>query len=210
MKKNEAMLILGPTGAGKSPLGDALEAEGLAGRRCFHFDFGERLRHAAEHGGKGLSEEDLFFIRDVLEKGALLENETFYIARAILGDFLETRGAGAEDLVVLNGLPRHAGQARDVGEALEIVLVVALECTGETVHARIEGNTGGDRTGRTDDSLAKTSRKLEIYAARTQPLLDHYASAGVTCCRVPVGVETKPADILDLLDDSLLRPGEKR
>ena len=45
---NKAILLLGPTGSGKSPLGDELEANGLNGRRCLHFDFGRRLRRAAE------------------------------------------------------------------------------------------------------------------------------------------------------------------
>ena len=39
-----AVLLLGPTGAGKSPLGDWLEARGLWGRPCHHFDFGANLR----------------------------------------------------------------------------------------------------------------------------------------------------------------------
>jgi hypothetical protein len=39
-----ALLLLGPTGAGKTPLGDWLEAHGLWGRPCHHFDFGANLR----------------------------------------------------------------------------------------------------------------------------------------------------------------------
>jgi adenylate kinase family enzyme len=180
-------------------LGDALAARGFRGRRCHHFDFGARLREVAERGGAGLGDDDVAFVRSVMAGGALLENETFHIARAILDDFLRQEQAGAGDLVILNGLPRHAGQARDVAGILEVVLVVALECPAETVYARIARNSGGDRAGRVDDSVDEIARKLETYAARTRPLLEHYAAAGTPCRRVPVGVETAPADILDML-----------
>ena len=40
----KAVLLVGPTGCGKSPLGQLLERLGLKGMRCLHFDFGKRLR----------------------------------------------------------------------------------------------------------------------------------------------------------------------
>jgi len=199
MMKNKAILLLGPTGSGKTPLGECLAERGLFGRRCVHFDFGAQLRHVAEHGGKGLAPDDIAFVQSVLAKGALLEDDTFHIARTIMENFMEEQNVGARDIVVLNGLPRHAGQARNVGELLNVILVVALECTAEVVHERIAVNSGGDRTERTDDSVAEIARKLEIYAARTLPLLDHYRSEGAQRCRVPVDVETTPSDILETL-----------
>ncbi|MEN8254751.1 MAG: nucleoside monophosphate kinase [Verrucomicrobiota bacterium] len=196
MMKNEAILLLGPTGSGKTPLGECIAERGLSGRRCVHFDFGAQLRHVAKHGGRGLVADDVAYVQSVLTNGALLENDTFHIARTILETFMKEQDTGAQDIVVLNGLPRHAGQARDVGEALDVILVVALECTADIVHARIAGNSGGDRTERMDDSVAEIARKLEIYAARTHPLLDHYRSEGAQQCRVPVDVKTTPSDIL--------------
>ncbi|MCX7427258.1 MAG: hypothetical protein NTW96_16720 [Planctomycetia bacterium] len=47
--RNDAMLLLGPTGSGKTPLGDLLERRGLGGRRCVHFDFGAHLRRIVKH-----------------------------------------------------------------------------------------------------------------------------------------------------------------
>jgi adenylate kinase len=48
--KHQALLLLGPTGSGKTPLGERLERRSLRGRRCHHFDFGASLRAVvAEH-----------------------------------------------------------------------------------------------------------------------------------------------------------------
>ena len=197
--KNEAILLLGPTGAGKTPLGDGLAERPLFGRRCIHFDFGAQLRQAAEHGCNGLSPNDIATVRNVLMGGALLEDDTFHIAHTILKVFMEEQNAGVHDIIVLNGLPRHTGQARDVDGILSVILVVVLECTAEITCARIAQNSGGDRTERTDDSLAEIERKLEIYAGRTRHLLEHYRNEGVPCFLVPIGVETTSADMLDIL-----------
>ncbi len=40
MKKQEAILFLGPTGSGKTPYGELIEWQGLGGRKCAHFYFG--------------------------------------------------------------------------------------------------------------------------------------------------------------------------
>lgn len=198
--RNEAILLLGPTGAGKTPLGKGMEQHGLLMRRCLHFDFGAQLRNTAEHGCSGLTSTDISIVRSALSGGALLENDTFHIARTILNVFMADQHAGPEDLVVLNGLPRHIGQAYDVDRMLRVILVVALECTAEVTHKRIALNSGGDRTERADDSVEEVARKLEIYAARTRPLLDHYRSTGVPCHLVPVGIKTTSSDILSAVN----------
>lgn len=195
----EAILLLGPTGSGKSPLGDLLATRGWPGRRCVHLDFGAQLRRVAAHGGSGLTAEQVGYVGRVLRDGLLLEDDRFDVARAILRAFLRERAVGAPDLVVLNGLPRHVGQARDLEQVFDIVLVVALQCDAATVHARIVGDSGGDRGGRTDDSVMQIERKLRTYAARTQPLLDHYRRLGVLVRAIEVGVDTTAALALQAL-----------
>ncbi|KKK95445.1 hypothetical protein LCGC14_2672750, partial [marine sediment metagenome] len=126
------ILLLGPTGSGKTPLGELLERDGLWARRCHHFDFGRQLRRiVAAGGGGGFTEQDMSVLRRVLRTGALLEDEHFHIAEKILRAFIESRNPGADDLIVLNGLPRHAGQARDIKAIVAIGSVVHLSCTPE-------------------------------------------------------------------------------
>jgi len=194
-KKFKALLLLGPTGAGKTPLGEYLEQHGLAGRRCFHFDFGAHLRAiaAGRDVPRALKPADLDVIRQALAGNVLLENRNFHIARDIFKDFIRRRKVKPADLIVLNGLPRHAGQAGAMRRLVEVKAVVMLECSPETVAARIRQNTGGDRTGRGDDSPAEVERKLQIYRARTLPLLDHYQMHQTPRIEIAVDSATTPA-----------------
>jgi adenylate kinase len=178
-----AWLLLGPTGAGKTPLGDLLQQRGLWGRRCVHFDFGANLREIAgrQRADEWITAEDVDFVCDVLRRGALLEDKDFPLAERILRSFLAARHADAETRVVLNGLPRHVGQARALATVVDVEMVVELVCSPETVWERIRQNTGGDRTGRADDDQESVRRKLAIYSARTAPLVEHYRTSG---CRI--------------------------
>jgi adenylate kinase len=100
---------------------------------------------------------------------------------------------------VLNGLPRHEGQAKAVGTVVDVKLVIHLHCLPEVVVARIESNSGGDRGSRTDDTLPEVRNKIEIFNKRTIPLLDHYRQKDVQIEVVDVGVGTVPADIVGKL-----------
>jgi adenylate kinase family enzyme len=241
MARPSAVLLIGPTGVGKTPLGDLLDREGMWNRRCCHFDFGERMRQivAGGPGGTGvppvrgravpallpvnstgetpvgptgkmpvpprrqlvsgdptaagdtaLGPADVEFLRQVLASGALLEDEHFHIAEKILRAFLAERRVGAKDLVVLNGLPRHVGQADDVAAIVNVRAVVELACPADAVLARIRTNAGGDRAERGDDDDAAVRAKLAIYGGRTALLLDYYRRHGTAVLTVDIGAET--------------------
>ena len=83
-----AVLLIGPTGAGKTPLGQLLEQRGLWGLPCLHFDFGRELRRAAGEDSGLLSEAERELVGRALRTGALLEDEHFPLARKILRQFL--------------------------------------------------------------------------------------------------------------------------
>jgi adenylate kinase family enzyme len=194
----DALLLIGPTGAGKTPLGDLLEREGLNGRTCRHFDFGRELRRVAAGDGRdeAFPPEEVAVIRRVLNEGALLEDEHWTLAEKILRRFL---GEGRTELIVLNGLPRHVGQARRIDEILRVSTVLHLDCPADTVLKRICRNTGGDRAGRTDDEAQAVRARLATYGARTAPLLDHYRTGGATIRTIPVGANATPRDMLEEL-----------
>lgn len=203
--QHTGILLLGPTGTGKTPLGDYLAQNGLAGQACRHFDFGAQLRHAVDDGGlsTGHSGMEIAFLKGVLEEGRLLDDHHFSIAEKILRYFLgqkETAGA----LVVLNGLPRHTGQARGIAELVKVKLVISLDCRPEDVLERIRTNAGGDRTERTDDNLELVGRKLEIYRQQTLPLVEFYRAGGTDIRKVNIGPRTRPPEIVQQLDKILI------
>jgi len=197
-----ALLLIGPTGSGKTPLGNVCEKRGLWKTRCAHFDFGENLREIARtgEGPASLTGKDNRTIAWSLETGALLENENFHIAREILLGFVQGKKMTGDDLLLLNGLPRHAGQARDMDAIIDVKRVVYLECTPRVVRDRIRLNSGGDRDERMDDSLVAVQRKLELFRSRTLPLLDHYRKKDVSTARINVQVDTTPQEMHEWLD----------
>jgi len=199
----DALLIVGPTGSGKTPLGNYLARFGTGKRKCHHFDFGANLRKIAVRSASTsiLSGRETAVVHQVLNSGALLENENFIIAQKILLSFLRKTGMTAQDLLILNGLPRHVDQAENMAHLAAVRMVIYLACSAEIIHKRINRNSGGDRTRRSDDSPTEISRKISIFHDRTVGLLDYYRSRNVPVSTFPVGIDTRPPDILDGLAD---------
>jgi adenylate kinase family enzyme len=192
----DALLLIGPTGSGKSPLGDYLTAQGLLGKRCYHFDFGSELRSIAAGNGafSSFSLSEIEFIRHVLKNGHLLENDRFTLARKIFILALERFRFRDGDLLVLNGIPRHAGQARDIASLAVVNALVVLECSTDAVFCRLLENVGGDRDGRPDDTRELVVRKLQTFQERTTPLVQHYQQNGSMIYRVTIDDRTTTHD----------------
>lgn len=205
-----AVLLLGPTGAGKTPLGQWIERHGWAGQRCVHFDFGENLRKAVrqELPPDCVSPPDIYFLRGVLERGVLLEDQDFPIAERILLGFLAQRQADHRTRVILNGLPRHTGQAAAMQHLVAVRTVVCLDCDAPTVLLRIQHDPGGDRAERVDDQLAAVRKKLSIYDQRTTPLVDWYRQRGASILRIEVSAQMTAAQMWQQVQQAAcLHPG---
>ncbi|NLY00330.1 MAG: hypothetical protein GXY83_29890 [Rhodopirellula sp.] len=188
-----ALLLVGPTSSGKTPLGELLNERGLHGTRCAHFDFGARLRKVVCNGPGGpFSRHDIAMLTEVLRVGALLENEHFPIAERVLLSFLAEPIVEEQTLIVLNGLPRHAGQAEAIHSMLDVRIVVQLECSVEIVLARLRSNVGGDRAGRLDDDPVSVRNKLELFHARTVPLIQWYQLRGARIETIEMTATTTP------------------
>ncbi len=197
----EAIVLIGPTGSGKSPLGDLLAASGLWRRRCVHFDFGSALRKIAAGTAAGdFTDSEIQFVQNVLQIGALLEDSDFHIALRALQGEMTAQDADESCLIALNGLPRHVGQARDLQAVVNVTTVCILDCDAAIVSKRIETNAGGDRSGRIDDDTDAIAQKLTIFAERTKPLADFYRDAGARIHTLEVTQTTTPQELVDALD----------
>ena len=199
----KAILLLGPTGSGKTPLGQHLEAEGICGMPCVHFDFGYALRSAASNPVGLLTESEFQVVEKVLNKGLLLENEHFPIARKLLFDHVLKCKATKDTLIILNGLPRHVGQAEAMKFDVNMQAVVSLECETVAVWERIRLNTGGDREGRADDTLEKVAHRIDVFRERTSPLLNHYHAQCVPVLLLDVGPKTTAKEMRIIIESKL-------
>lgn len=173
MQKINSLLLLGPTGAGKTPLGRELERRGFLNKRVLHFDFGENLRKVAS-GLLPFAEEEIILVQNILREGRLLKEEEFYLAEKALETFLTINHYQAEDLLVLNGLPRNLTQAKQVESLLEINYIVYLKIDLPTLKLRLSLDPAGDRRGREDDREELIAYKLSWFNKETLPLLAYY------------------------------------
>ncbi|MGQ9504714.1 MAG: adenylate kinase family protein [Thermogutta sp.] len=196
------VLLIGPTGSGKTPLGEWLSARGFDHWRFHHFDFGHRLRMvvSGSHGSCLFDAAERRLIEEILGSGRLLKNEEFFVADRLLRSFLSKLGGESHraDVIVLNGLPRNVFQAQRVAEIVAIRLVVSLDCDQEVVFQRIRSDAGGDRIGRNDDAENLVRERYAIYTQETKPLLAFYESLSVPIFDLPVTVSTTPAEMRSL------------
>ena len=196
----DAILLLGPTGVGKSPLGDRLASRGFLGRKAHHLDFGHALRSAAsDEAPSSYLPEELHFIRGILEQGLLLEDEHFPLARKILANALGRFGFCSDDLVVLNGIPRHIGQAKDIESLFKVHALVVLDCPADAVYCRLRENAGGDRDVRQDDGVELVQKKLALFHERTRPLIDHFERGRSKAYRIAVEERTTVDEVSAML-----------
>jgi adenylate kinase len=200
----DAILIIGPTGAGKSPLGDHIARNGFLARRTHHLDFGSELRFHSSHSPQSpyLSPQELHFIKKVLQDGLLLENQHFPLAEKIIRYYLNRNAFLSTDLLILNGIPRHHAQLQDISRIATIHALISLDCPPHIVHSRIRTNIGGDRTGRSDDNYHLVQKKFQIFLERTEPLKRYFEGARRPIYSVSVSESSTPdhvyAHLLDL------------
>jgi adenylate kinase len=185
------IVLLGPPGAGKSTISEALALE----RGLVTIATGQRLR-AEIKARTALGRE----VTPYLERGDLAPDS---LMDRLLRSALET--LDTEQSFLLDGYPRTMHQAlgldgtlADYGRALD--LVIALEVTDDEVVRRLSGRRicegageqfpvhiddlasivrcqerGGRLIQRDDDRPDVVRQRLTVYHDQTRPLLDFYA-----------------------------------
>jgi adenylate kinase family enzyme len=121
----------------------------------------------------------------------------------ILRAFAGARGIRPGTLLVLNGLPRHVGQARGLAGTVSVERVVLLEAEAPVILERLRIDPGGDRSGRTDDSLEAVRKRLADYGERTRPLLDFYGEQGIPVLKIGVTAAMAGAEMYGILSGQI-------
>ncbi|MFQ5550089.1 MAG: nucleoside monophosphate kinase, partial [Gemmatimonadales bacterium] len=83
---------------------------------------------------------------------------------------------------LLDGFPRTVAQAEAVGDLLaerrtQVDHVVCLEAPSAELIARLLGRA--KLQGRSDDNEESISRRLDVYAEQTAPLISYYQDRGL-------------------------------
>jgi adenylate kinase len=161
------ILLLGPQGSGKGTQAKRLAEEyGLV-----HISTGDMLRAAIDEGSD-LGER----VKDIVESGELVPDQLIVeVMRRRLG------ANGAANGFVLDGFPRNMAQAdaldamlRDIGQPLDVVF--ELQLSDEECLKRMQQRAQDE--DRADDTPEAMAKRLEIYHAETEPLVEHYRVRG--------------------------------
>jgi adenylate kinase len=161
------VLLLGPPGSGKGTQGQALARRLGIG----HLSSGELLRREAAAGTE-LGRQ----VAAYLDRGELVPDD---LVIAVMRHAL--RSTDRSNGYVLDGFPRNVAQAEQA-DALEATggvadEVVYLALPDDVARQRLAGRAAEGRSDDADPDVI--DRRLRVFHAETEPLLDLYRDRGI-------------------------------
>lgn len=191
-QRYRSLLFFGAPGVGKGTQGKVLGR--LPG--FFHVSSGDCFRALDESTPEGRE------VADHLGRGALVPDDlTLRVWKSAMRDFVEQdQFDPAEDVLILDGLPRNVPQAEILQDYAEVLRVIHLLCTDDdAMVARIKGRAlAENRTDDADEDVIR--RRFEVYRRETAPVLEFYR--GELICEVDA-LRT-PAEVLRSVLDCII------
>jgi adenylate kinase len=156
------LVLLGAPGSGKGTQGEILADRFGAP----HIASGELLRHAARSDvGRQIA--------GYLDRGELVPDD---LVVALMGDVLGEGGNSRG--YILDGFPRNRAQAERLEALAPPEAVVYLALPDEVARQRMARRA--TQAGRNDDADRRViERRLRVFHAETEPLLDFYRERGL-------------------------------
>lgn len=162
----EAVIFLGPPGAGKGT-----QAKRLASEMGFvQLSTGEILRSHKDRGtelGK--------IAGPLMDAGQLVPDDV------VLGIVREELASMPNPRVIFDGFPRTLAQAEALDQIFKdlkfhLLGVLLVEAPRAELVKRLLNRA--QQEGRSDDNEETIANRLEVYTQKTQPLVDYYAKTG--------------------------------
>ena len=161
------LLVLGPQGAGKGTQAKRIAEE----YEIPHVSTGDMFR-AAQAGGTEFGK----LVGEIMTSGRLVPDE---VTISMIQERLSH--PDAQDGFVLDGFPRNLAQA----EALDLMLGAIGRSLDVILFFDVPDEIGMQRAlerakleGRADDTPEVIAKRLEIYHAETEPIVEHYRATG--------------------------------
>ena len=189
--KYRTILLFGAPGSGKGTQGKILGT--VPG--FFHFACGDAFRNLRIEDPMGKA-----FI-EYSSKGQLVPDETTIAlwAKNIKASTADGEFDTVRDILVLDGIPRNANQARILSDTLDVRAVFYLACTDSNkMIERLQRRAL--RENRLDDAnLEVIKKRLETYDLETKPVLDYYGPKVVH----PIDSTQSPLNVLRMILDTV-------
>jgi adenylate kinase len=161
------LLVLGPQGAGKGTQAKRIADE----YNVPHVSTGDMFR-AAQAEGTDFGKQ----VGAIMESGKLVPDE---LTIAMIAERLSQ--PDAQEGFVLDGFPRNLAQA----SALDAMLGGIGRILDAILFFNIPDDVGMERAldrakleGRADDTPDVIAKRLEVYHAETEPIIEHYRATG--------------------------------
>lgn len=187
------LILFGPPGSGKGTQAERLREK----LKLRHISTGDLLREAVANGSD-LGKQ----VKGILASGQLVSDEiVLALMRDVIAEVGKEKALSGW---LLDGFPRTVGQAKGLDDQLseleqKISAIVVLNVRREAVIERLSGRRtctqcktvfhvkinppkadgicdrcGGTLIQRDDDRPETIAKRLDVYEAQTQPILEHY------------------------------------
>lgn len=191
-KKYRTILLFGAPGSGKGTQGKILGTI----PNFFHMACGEVFRNLSID-----SELGRVFL-EYSSQGKLVPDEpTLRLWRLTLEANQQAgRFNPAQDILVLDGIPRNPYQAEILGDTLDVRAIISLRCADfDKLVGRLQRRAL--RENRLDDANLEVIReRLETYERDTRPVLDFYGPSVIHTIDATQLPHQVLRDILDVID----------